>query len=106
MKQLLSYADDCVPAHSVLQGDTPVVWRGPIVNSASVASSSVMLIGCLPAILLRLQGDTPVVWRGPIVNSAIDRFLMGTAWGHLDVLVVDMPPGEDTTYLYICSLLG
>lgn len=40
-----------------------------------------------------MKGDTPVVWRGPIVNSAIDRFLMGTAWGHLDVLVVDMPPG-------------
>lgn len=41
-----------------------------------------------------LQGDTPVVWRGPIVNSAIDRFLMGTAWGQLDLLLVDMPPGE------------
>jgi ATP-binding protein involved in chromosome partitioning len=44
-------------------------------------------VGCL-------QGDAPVVWRGPIVNSAIDKFLMGTAWGRLDILVVDMPPGE------------
>jgi hypothetical protein len=34
------------------------------------------------------------VWRGPIVNSAIDKFLLGTAWGPLDVLLVDMPPGE------------
>jgi hypothetical protein len=41
-----------------------------------------------------MQGDAPVVWRGPIVNSAIDRFLMGTAWGPLDMLLVDMPPGE------------
>jgi ATP-binding protein involved in chromosome partitioning len=41
-----------------------------------------------------LQGDAPVVWRGPIVNSAIDRFLMGTAWGALDLLLVDMPPGD------------
>lgn len=39
------------------------------------------------------QGDDPVVWRGPIVSSAIDRFLHGTAWGELDVLLVDMPPG-------------
>jgi ATP-binding protein involved in chromosome partitioning len=39
------------------------------------------------------QGDSPVVWRGPIVSSAIDRFLHGTAWGALDVLLVDMPPG-------------
>lgn len=39
------------------------------------------------------QSDQPVVWRGPIVSSAIDRFLHGTAWGELDVLLVDMPPG-------------
>jgi ATP-binding protein involved in chromosome partitioning len=39
------------------------------------------------------EGDAPVVWRGPIVSSAIDRFLHGTAWGALDVLLVDMPPG-------------
>lgn len=39
------------------------------------------------------EGDAPVVWRGPIVNTAIDKFLMGTEWGKLDVLVVDMPPG-------------
>jgi ATP-binding protein involved in chromosome partitioning len=39
------------------------------------------------------QSDQPVVWRGPIVSSAIDRFLHGTAWGKLDVLLVDMPPG-------------
>jgi hypothetical protein len=48
--------------------------------------------------LCAVQGDTPVVWRGPIVNSAIDRFLMGTAWGALDVLVVDMPPGDITVF--------
>jgi ATP-binding protein involved in chromosome partitioning len=39
------------------------------------------------------QADSPIVWRGPIVSSAIDRFLHGTAWGKLDVLIVDMPPG-------------
>jgi len=39
------------------------------------------------------KGDAPVIWRGPIVNSAIDKFLLGTKWGPLDVLVVDMPPG-------------
>lgn len=39
------------------------------------------------------QGDSPAVWRGPMVSSAIDRMLLGTDWGQLDVLVVDMPPG-------------
>lgn len=47
-------------------------------------------------VMLHTQGDAPVVWRGPIVNNAIDRFLMGTAWGDLNVLVVDMPPGAHT----------
>ncbi|GFR41450.1 hypothetical protein Agub_g2137 [Astrephomene gubernaculifera] len=40
-----------------------------------------------------LEGDEPVVWRGPMVNNAFDKMLYGTAWGALDVLVVDMPPG-------------
>jgi hypothetical protein len=52
------------------------------------------LLLLLPLLLLLLQGDAPVVWRGPIVNNAIDRFLMGTSWGDLNVLVVDMPPGN------------
>jgi Mrp family chromosome partitioning ATPase len=40
-----------------------------------------------------LQDDTPIVWRGPMATKAMDKMLMGTAWGRLDVLVVDMPPG-------------
>jgi hypothetical protein len=39
------------------------------------------------------QGDAPIVWRGPMATKAMDKMLLGTAWGDLDVLVVDMPPG-------------
>lgn len=39
------------------------------------------------------QDDKPAVLRGPMVNSAFDKMLLGTDWGKLDVLVVDMPPG-------------
>ncbi len=42
-----------------------------------------------------LQADDPVVWRGPMASSAVDKFMLGTDWGPLDVLVVDMPPGEN-----------
>ena len=34
-----------------------------------------------------------VVWRGPMLHKAVQQFLGGTAWGDLDYLIVDMPPG-------------
>ncbi|KIY97786.1 Nucleotide-binding protein [Monoraphidium neglectum] len=39
------------------------------------------------------EGDAPIAWRGPMATKALDKMLIGTAWGQLDVLVIDMPPG-------------
>ena len=33
------------------------------------------------------------MWRGPMVMSALNTFIQQTAWGNIDVLVIDMPPG-------------
>jgi Mrp family chromosome partitioning ATPase len=40
-------------------------------------------------------GDSgqPVIWRGPLLTSAIKQFWIDVAWGDLDVLIVDLPPG-------------
>jgi ATP-binding protein involved in chromosome partitioning len=35
----------------------------------------------------------PVLWRGPLVAKAIEQFCFDVAWGDLDFLIVDMPPG-------------
>ncbi|GAQ93358.1 putative iron-suflur protein required for NADH dehydrogenase [Klebsormidium nitens] len=48
-----------------------------------------------------MEDDAPAVWRGPMVMSALDQLLRGTAWGKLDVMVVDMPPGTGDAQISI-----
>jgi ATP-binding protein involved in chromosome partitioning len=53
----------------------------------------VMSIGFL------VEEDLAMIWRGPMVISAITQMLRGVAWGELDVLVVDLPPGTGDAQL-------
>jgi Mrp family chromosome partitioning ATPase len=49
--------------------------------------------------------DTPVVWRGPLKMSAIQQFLGEVAWGDLDYLVIDLPPGTGDEPLSVAQLI-
>lgn len=53
----------------------------------------------LMSIGLLVDEKNAVVWRGPMASSAIRQFVTDVAWGELDYLVVDMPPGTGDIHL-------
>ena len=49
--------------------------------------------------------EVPVVWRGPLKMRIIQQFLADIAWGELDFLLVDLPPGTGDEPLSVMQLI-
>lgn len=47
----------------------------------------------------------PIIWRGPLVAKMLGDFFENTAWGELDYLIIDLPPGTSDAPLSIMQLL-
>jgi ATP-binding protein involved in chromosome partitioning len=60
---------------------------------------SVMSIGFF------LEEDNPVIWRGPMLHKALTQFLEDVAWGELDYLLIDLPPGTGDVSMTLAQLL-
>jgi ATP-binding protein involved in chromosome partitioning len=60
---------------------------------------SVMSIGFF------IDEDSAVVWRGPMLHKALTQFLEDVAWGQLDFLLIDLPPGTGDVSMTLAQLL-
>ncbi len=49
-----------------------------------------------------VKPDQPLIWRGPMLHGAIQQLLTDVAWGELDYLLVDLPPGTGDAQLTGC----
>ena len=52
-----------------------------------------------------VERDAPAIWRGPIVMKIVTQFLRDVAWGELDYLLVDLPPGTGDAQLSLTQLV-
>jgi len=57
----------------------------------------VMSIGFL------VEEEAPVIWRGPMMHQAIQQLFTDVAWGELDYLVIDLPPGTGDAQITLCQ---
>jgi ATP-binding protein involved in chromosome partitioning len=70
-----------------LAGERPESEDGKTMLPLQAHGVKVMSIGFL------VPADNAMIWRGPMATNALEQMLRQTAWGELDYLVVDMPPG-------------
>ena len=73
--------------------DEPPPVRDQKIQPLEAYGVKVMSIGFM------IERDQPAIWRGPIIMKVITQFLRDVAWGQLDYLIVDMPPGTGDAQL-------
>lgn len=75
----------------------PASPDGKIIEPLVAHGVTMMSIG------LMLKEDEAVVWRGPMLMGALQQLLGQVAWGRLDVLIIDLPPGTGDVQLTLCQ---
>jgi ATP-binding protein involved in chromosome partitioning len=76
-----------------------VSLRGNMIQPLLVHGLKVMTIGKL------VEPDKPLIWRGPMAHGAFKQLVEQTAWGELDYLIIDLPPGTGDVALTMAQLL-
>ena len=99
----------------VLDGDItgPSIPRMFGVREKPVSADGKTLVppksrGGIPIMSMNLilpSEEEAVIWRGPMVSGAIRQFFSDVAWGELDYLIVDLPPGTSDAPLTVMQAL-
>jgi ATP-binding protein involved in chromosome partitioning len=91
----------CVPKMLGLKGQTlksgPDGMLSPVTGRLGIKAVSMDFL--LP------NDEAPIIWRGPLKMRAIQQFLSDVAWGELDYLLVDLPPGTGDEPLSVMQLM-
>ncbi|XP_070151526.1 iron-sulfur cluster transfer protein NUBPL-like isoform X3 [Polyergus mexicanus] len=75
------------------------IYESPMINRENLMEPLVNYgVKCMSMGFL-IDEKSPVVWRGLMVMSALDKLVNQVAWGSLDYLVIDTPPGTGDTHL-------
>ena len=53
-----------------------------------------------------IDPETPVIWRGPMVAKTITQFVRNVAWGELEIIVIDLPPGTGDAQLSLAQTIA
>ncbi|MES2144460.1 MAG: Mrp/NBP35 family ATP-binding protein [Pseudomonadota bacterium] len=75
----------------------PASPDGKIIEPLVAHGVTMMSIG------LMLKENEAVVWRGPMIMGALQQLLGQVAWGRLDILIIDLPPGTGDIQLTLCQ---
>ncbi|MGI3170762.1 Mrp/NBP35 family ATP-binding protein [Pseudooceanicola sp. C21-150M6] len=92
-------ADIYGPSQPRMMGATgrPASPDGKIIEPLHAHGVTLMSIGFM------VEEGKAVVWRGPMLMGALQQMLGQVAWGELDVLIVDLPPGTGDVQLTLCQ---
>ena len=74
-------------------------------NNLIFPCESIGGIKIMSANLLLDNDSDPIIWRGPLLGNLVKQFYEDVAWGELDVLLIDMPPGTGDVALTIFQSL-
>ncbi|KAL6420375.1 hypothetical protein ACFW04_014817 [Cataglyphis niger] len=75
------------------------IYESPMINKKNLMEPLINYgVKCMSMGFL-IDEKSPVVWRGLMVMNALDKLVNKVAWGSLDYLVIDTPPGTGDTHL-------